>query len=110
VLVFSQSLLSLDLIEEFLARASHETTADTVAGTYGTWIPGKDYYRLATPLSFFLFGLQGISEPGFWTRIALVRVRILLLIKIIRIIDRWLTYPPVSNLSLHGSIWSLESS
>jgi hypothetical protein len=49
VLVFSQSLLSLDLIEEFLARASHETTADTVAGTYGTWIPGKDYYRLAPP-------------------------------------------------------------
>jgi hypothetical protein len=83
VLVFSQSLLSLDLIEEFLARASHETTADTVAGTYGTWIPGKDYYRLATALSFFLFGLQGISEPGFWTCITLMLIRILLLIKII---------------------------
>jgi hypothetical protein len=64
VLVFSQSLLSLDLIEEFLARASHETTADTVAGTYGTWIPGKDYYRSATPLSFSLVYREFLSQ-GF---------------------------------------------
>lgn len=35
VLVFSQSLLTLDLIEEFLGKEE-----------YGDWTPGLDYYRL----------------------------------------------------------------
>ena len=35
VLVFSQSLLTLDLIEEFLSKPQ-----------YGDWVPALDYYRL----------------------------------------------------------------
>lgn len=35
VLVFTQSLLTLDLIEEFLSKEEH-----------GEWTPGLDYYRL----------------------------------------------------------------
>merc|ERR1719317_99377 len=52
VLVFSQSLLSLDLIEDFLSRINeaHEVTEkpkDTAMADYlDTWIPGKDYYRM----------------------------------------------------------------
>merc|ERR1719219_2961277 len=50
VLVFSQSLLSLDLIEEFLARVNeaHESSsADNSMSEYlDSWIPGKDYYRM----------------------------------------------------------------
>ncbi|XP_077448289.1 ATRX chromatin remodeler, like isoform X2 [Stigmatopora argus] len=43
VLVFSQSLVSLDLIEDFLA-ASHRKRKDSSKG--GRWIKNKDYYRL----------------------------------------------------------------
>ena len=39
VLVFSQSLLSLDLIEKFLSIAAYDDT-------YGTWNHGKDYFRM----------------------------------------------------------------
>ena len=39
VLVFSQSLLSLDLIEKFLSIAAFDDT-------YGTWNHGKDYFRM----------------------------------------------------------------
>merc|ERR1719509_83263 len=39
VLVFSQSLLSLDLIEKFLSVAAYDDT-------YGTWNHGKDYFRM----------------------------------------------------------------
>ena len=50
VLVFSQSLLSLDLIEEFLARVNeaHESSsADNSMSEYlDSWLPGKDYYRM----------------------------------------------------------------
>lgn len=35
VLVFSQSLLTLDLIEEFLSKPQ-----------FGDWVPALDYYRL----------------------------------------------------------------
>ena len=35
VLVFSQSLLTLDLIEEFLSKPQ-----------FGDWVPSLDYYRL----------------------------------------------------------------
>nr|XP_061801155.1 transcriptional regulator ATRX-like [Nerophis lumbriciformis] len=42
VLVFSQSLVSLDLIEDFLA-VSHRTRMDS---SEGAWIKNKDYYRL----------------------------------------------------------------
>lgn len=35
VLVFSQSLLTLDIIEEFLSKPQ-----------YGDWVPALDYYRL----------------------------------------------------------------
>lgn len=51
VLVFSQSLLSLDLIEEFLAN-QHAYNEESVnngslpAGQIGTWVQGNDYYRL----------------------------------------------------------------
>ena len=33
--MFSQSLLTLDLIEEFISRPE-----------FGDWVPGLDYYRL----------------------------------------------------------------
>jgi len=52
VLVFSQSLLSLDLIEDFLARANdaHEGKVTGVSNGMDdyldTWIQGKDYYRM----------------------------------------------------------------
>merc|ERR1719483_695292 len=39
VLVFSQSLLSLDLIEKFLSIAAFDDT-------YGTWNNGRDYFRM----------------------------------------------------------------
>merc|ERR1712223_756889 len=39
VLVFSQSLLSLDLVEKFLSVAAYDDT-------YGTWNHGKDYFRM----------------------------------------------------------------
>jgi len=47
-LVFSQSLLSLDLIEDFLARVNTEDGdgGGAVADYLDTWIPGKDYYRM----------------------------------------------------------------
>ena len=48
--MFSQSLLSLDLIEEFLARVNeaHESSsADNSMSEYlDSWLPGKDYYRM----------------------------------------------------------------
>jgi len=52
VLVFSQSLLSLDLIEDFLARAdmasesSNEAAGGSIAEQFASWAPGKDYYRM----------------------------------------------------------------
>ena len=50
MLVFSQSLLSLDLIEEFLAKEHEDQEkarkdGDVTAGQIGTWAQGKDYYR-----------------------------------------------------------------
>ena len=50
MLVFSQSLLSLDLIEEFLAKEHEDQEkarkdGDVTAGQIGTWTQGKDYYR-----------------------------------------------------------------
>ena len=50
--MFSQSLLSLDLIEEFLARASDQPARDSVDSQFGTWLPGKDYYRSDTRVFF----------------------------------------------------------
>ena len=50
--MFSQSLLSLDLIEDFLSRINdaHEVTDkpkdSTMSDYLDTWIPGKDYYRM----------------------------------------------------------------
>lgn len=55
VLVFSQSLLSLDLIEEFLAKMDHlkrggggskKESTDMERGFLGSWIHGHDYLRL----------------------------------------------------------------
>ena len=52
VLVFSQSLLSLDLIEEFWARVNeaHESSNSSgnssMTGYLDSWLPGKDYYRM----------------------------------------------------------------
>merc|ERR1719331_982500 len=51
VLVFSQSILSLDLIEEFLGKVNdaHESAKgkdSALSGYLDTWIPGKDYYRM----------------------------------------------------------------
>ena len=50
VLVFSQSLLSLDLIEKFLSVAAYDDT-------YGTWNHGKDYFRMdgSTGKNYMLF-------------------------------------------------------
>merc|ERR1712218_452904 len=54
ILVFSQSILSLDLIEEFLekihnsqevANRKKKKDADTLENL-DTWVPGKDYYRM----------------------------------------------------------------
>ncbi|XP_035480151.2 transcriptional regulator ATRX-like isoform X2 [Scophthalmus maximus] len=44
VLVFSQSLISLDLIEDFLAASHH--ARDPGAFKAGSWIKNIDYYRL----------------------------------------------------------------
>ncbi|KAM8835846.1 transcriptional regulator ATRX-like isoform 2-T2 [Synchiropus picturatus] len=44
VLVFSQSLISLNLIEGFL-RASHRARGSS-AGREGSWVKNQDYYRL----------------------------------------------------------------
>ena len=48
--MFSQSLLSLDLIEEFLARINeaHESASQnsSVSEYLDSWLPGKDYYRM----------------------------------------------------------------
>ena len=51
MLVFSQSILSLDLIEEFLGKVNdaHESAKgkdSALSGYLDTWIPGKDYYRM----------------------------------------------------------------
>ena len=52
MLVFSQSLLSLDLVEEFLARVNeaHETGSgsqnSSVSEYLDSGLPGKDYYRM----------------------------------------------------------------
>ncbi|XP_011344208.2 transcriptional regulator ATRX isoform X3 [Ooceraea biroi] len=50
VLVFSQSLYSLTLIEEFLARIDDETqknaSLDTLENHTGSWSLGLDYFRL----------------------------------------------------------------
>lgn len=50
VLVFSQSLLSLDLIEMFLKkmnqnRAKKRGVVDVERNFLGSWVPGQDYYR-----------------------------------------------------------------
>merc|ERR1712032_728019 len=55
ILVFSQSILSLDLIEEFLEKIHNQQElanrkkktkdADTL-DELDTWVPGKDYYRM----------------------------------------------------------------
>ena len=51
--MFSQSLLSLDLIEEFLARVNeaHESSGKNPNASMNeyldSWLPGKDYYRSA---------------------------------------------------------------
>jgi len=51
LLVFSQSILSLDLIEEFLEKVHNENELtkkknDGMDDVLGTWVPGKDYYRM----------------------------------------------------------------
>jgi len=51
VLVFSQSILSLNLIEDFLGKVNdaHESAVgkeSAMADYLDTWIPGKDYYRM----------------------------------------------------------------
>ena len=53
VLVFSQSILSLDLIEDFLAKIhdNHEKSkkkdrVNDIDDSLETWVPGKDYYRM----------------------------------------------------------------
>ena len=51
MLVFSQSILSLDLIEDFLGKVNdaHESAKvkdSALSGYLDTWIPGKDYYRM----------------------------------------------------------------
>lgn len=49
--MFSQSLLSLDIIEEFLAN-QHAFNEESInngslpAGELGTWVQGVDYYRM----------------------------------------------------------------
>ena len=49
--MFSQSILSLNIIEEFLGKVNdaHETAKgkdSALSGYLDTWIPGKDYYRM----------------------------------------------------------------
>ena len=51
VLVFSQSILSLNLIEDFLGKVNdaHESAVgkeSAMADYLDTWVPGKDYYRM----------------------------------------------------------------
>ena len=45
VLVFSQSLLSLDLIEAFLSLENDNRKDEN--GLFGTWVNGQDYYRVS---------------------------------------------------------------
>ncbi len=55
VLVFTQSLLTLDLIEEFLGKEE-----------YGDWTPGLDYYRLdgSTRPDLRSWQMQEFNEPA----------------------------------------------
>ncbi|XP_067126216.1 transcriptional regulator ATRX homolog [Centruroides vittatus] len=49
VLLFSQNLLTLDLIEDLLASITQNRTAnstETVEDVYGSWIHGIDYFRM----------------------------------------------------------------
>lgn len=48
VLVFSQSLFSLDLIEHFLCRVDENSDRgdELLAGFNDSWVPGVDYFRL----------------------------------------------------------------
>ncbi|XP_026482209.1 LOW QUALITY PROTEIN: transcriptional regulator ATRX homolog [Ctenocephalides felis] len=48
ILVFSQSLYSLDVIEHFLSQIDERTQnqSDNVLGHRGSWSPGLDYFRL----------------------------------------------------------------
>ena len=46
VLVFSQSLLSLDLIETFLKYSESVDSEDPMEQINWTWHQGKDYYRM----------------------------------------------------------------
>ena len=52
VLVFSQSLLSLDLIEMFLKKMNQNRNQktggviDVERNFLGSWVPGQDYYRM----------------------------------------------------------------
>lgn len=44
-MIFSQSLFTLDLIQEFLENC--EDLADDVGGPYGkSWIEGQDFFRI----------------------------------------------------------------
>jgi transcriptional regulator ATRX len=45
VLVFSQSLLSLDLIEAFL-KLENDTRKSGKPEFFGTWVNGQDYFRM----------------------------------------------------------------
>lgn len=71
VLVFSQSLLSLDLIEDFLARAgqSAATAEDSTLMSYlGTWVHGKDYFRMdgSTPPDTRKKWCNYFNKVSFW--------------------------------------------
>lgn len=50
LLVFSQSLITLDLIEKFLAMVTEDTRkrnlSAQLAGFSGKWVKGTDYFRL----------------------------------------------------------------
>ncbi|XP_076024816.1 ATRX chromatin remodeler, like [Genypterus blacodes] len=46
VLVFSQSLISLDLIEDFLAATHRDRMSRQTSEGAGSWIRNRDYYRL----------------------------------------------------------------
>merc|ERR1712107_760945 len=46
VLVFSQSILSLYLIEEFLGKVNDAHESDKGTWTLDTWVPGKDYFMM----------------------------------------------------------------
>ena len=59
VLVFSQSLLSLDLIEMFLKKMNQNRMSkrfiDVEKNFLGSWVPGQDYYRYIFKLAFLPF-------------------------------------------------------